>query len=284
MAAGVLLLTPVATFELIAMVAKSAHIPGSRFTRLPNPCADTPPHQLNTAACLNEFAARIKACPDLGDHMLTEEIKSFIQRGRFDGMILGQLDGMISLDTKTRRTLEQLVDNYIMAHTKLENEKAGKNFTPADPESQATMKEEAEKARNDAFVYLLDSLHKAVDLVDQNLMHKETQDEIRDVISKHFDTMADKHSELEEKLGQDGSKEKNLVAFYFDEIRPTVVRVDTGSASTEPLTETEMKRSAIWLGLMFRMWSWLFLHTFNPLDRMIERTEFQNNRLPVYIG
>jgi hypothetical protein len=32
------------------------------------------------------------------------------------------------------------------------------------------------------------------------------------------------------------------------------------------------------------MWSWLFLHDFNPEDRMIERSEFKDNRLPVYIG
>jgi hypothetical protein len=274
------------TFELVAMVAKSVHIPGSRFRRLPNPCRDAPPHQLNTAACLGAFATMLKECPDLGTHVLTTELKS--------SFVLGRLDGMLSLDTKNGRTLEQLVNNYIAAHTNLEDEKAEKRYILADDDERAANKEKAEKMYNDALLHLLDALHFAVELVDQNLMHDETKEEMRDVITSHFAALADQQSELEDKLAESGSKEKILVAFYFNHIRPTVVSQPTSSAastasrgtnsSSEPSSDIVMRRSAIWLGLMFRTWSWLFLHTFNPLDRMIERTEFQNSRLPVYIG
>ncbi len=71
------------------------------------------------------------------------------------------------------------------------------------------------------------------------------------------------------------------MSFYFDTVRPQVVKQskssgspsDSSAASTvqssgdENLTPDEMQRSAVWLALVFRMFAWLFLHTFNPLDR-----------------
>ena len=98
-------------------------------------------------------------------------------------------------------------------------------------------------------------------------------------------------------------REKFLVDFYFDKIHSVISQAPTESSNYELIrdsghsqfsttsdtatlagTRFSNERSAVWLALMFRMLSWFFLHDFNPEDRMIERTEFKNNRLPVYIG
>jgi hypothetical protein len=88
--------------------------------------------------------------------------------------------------------------------------------------------------------------------------------------------------------------EERLAAFHFDCVRPAVVRTAMRSASSmasttnlrsaDPLTAAEMKSSAVWLALTFKMWAWLVLHEFNPLDRVIERSKYQNSRLAVYIS
>ncbi|KAH8880956.1 hypothetical protein GQ53DRAFT_812937 [Thozetella sp. PMI_491] len=277
------LITP--TFQLIAMVGKSVHIPGSRFRRLPNPCSDAPPAGLNTAACLSAFAVMVKTSPDLGSHVLTQEIKNSFEHGR--------LDGIVSLDPAEGRTLEQLINNYLSANGTLEDEKAERFFAPAG--ERDSRKKSAENRYNDALLHLLDALHTAVRAIDQRLKHQDVRDDVRKVVTLHFAEMFDRIDELKGKPGRGGSKERRLVAFHFDSVRPAVARggaassaastastVTSGSAG--PLSPAEMQRSAVWLALMFRMWSWLFLHQFNPIDRMIERSKFQNSRLPVYIG
>lgn len=78
------------TFELIAMVGKSVHLRGSRFRRLPNPCADAWTPGLDIAACLGEFAATIKDS-DFGNHDLATEIKGLFQFGRMDALMLSHV-------------------------------------------------------------------------------------------------------------------------------------------------------------------------------------------------
>lgn len=100
---------------------------------------------------------------------------------------------------------------------------------------------------------------------------------------------------------RENSKEKILMNFYFNKIFPAAVKASpqesgnqtSDSASSHSGIDIDgttlspaiiQDRSAIWLGLMFKLWSWLFLHDFNPEDKMIERSDFMNNRLPIYIG
>ena len=277
-------LTFLAMFQLIAMVAKSVHIPGSRFRRLPNPCGDTPPYNLNAAAYLSAFAGGLKDCPDLGDHVLTQEIKNSFEHGR--------LDGLMSLDPAGGRTLEQLVNHFLAANRSLEDERAERFFAPVG--ERDSRKKLAESRYNDALIHLMDALHAAVKCVDQRLMHRDLREEVPKVLASHFATLFEQQKALSKEPPLGPSTEENIVKFYFDSVRWPVVRDSRYSASstastmkdemTEPESPFEVRRNAIWLALMFKMWSWLFLHEFNPVDKMIERSEFQNSRLPVYIG
>jgi len=90
--------------------------------------------------------------------------------------------------------------------------------------------------------------------------------------------------------------ESEFMTFYFENVLPGVLGweppflsttgtvVDTATRPAGNITAAEIHMSTVWLSLVFRMLAWLFLHEFNPLDRMIERTEYMYNRLPVYIG
>lgn len=274
------------------MLAKSVHIPGSKFRRLPNPCADNWTPGLDIAACLSAFASNIKFCPNLGSHILTTEIQELFQHRRMDALVL-----------TNGQTLVQKIIAYSDAVTRLADEKADKIYYPED-ERQA-MKDQAAQNYNTRLLDLLDSLHWAVERVDERLKDLVDKPEFRDVLALHFAAIFDQQPALNAELAnatRDNLKERILVNFYFNNIYPAAIKglaeEDSGEQAADAVTlhsttssdEVTLsptitgEKGAIWLGLMFRMWSWLFLHDFNPEDRMIERTEFKNNRLPVYIG
>ena len=279
------------TFELIAMLAKSVHIPGSRFRRLPNPCADAWSPGLDMAACLGTFASSIKGRTSLGSHVLTTELHELFQHGRMDAMVL-----------TNGQTLAQKIKAYSDASTRLADEKSGKRYYPGD-EGQA-MKDQAAQDYNTRLLDLLDALHWAVERVDERLNDLVDKPEFSEVVALHLIAILDSQSTLNSELRKataENPKERILINFYLNHIYPAAVagsaeevsgtqRAGTGTSHSATDSDATLspavpeERSAIWLGLMFRMWSWLFLHDFNPEDTMIERSEFKNNRLPVYIG
>jgi hypothetical protein len=279
-------------FELIAMLAKSVHIPGSRFRRLPNPCADTWYPGLDIAACLAAFASNINDCSSLGDHKLTTELQELFQHGRMD-----------ALHFDNGQTLVQKITKYSEATTCLAHEKAGHYYYLQEDERQS-MEEKAIREYNTRLLDLLDSLHWAVERVDERLEDMVHTPVFGEVIALHLTAVLDQQAALNMELAmatRENSKENILMNFYFSKIFPAAVKASPqesgnqtpdsasshsgiGSDATTLSPAIVQDRSAIWLGLMFKLWSWLFLHDFNPEDKMIERSDFMNNRLPIYIG
>lgn len=284
------------TFELIAMLAKSVHIPGSKFRRLPNPCKDAWNPDIDIAACLAAFASNMKDCASLGGHVLTTEIQDLFQHRPADAFVL---------NVPQTQSLVQKIKAYSDAATTLANEKADKYLYPQEEERQV-MKDRAARDYNARLLVLLDSLHLAVEMVDERLKELVGKPQFGEVLALHLAAVLDQQNALNTELATatgDNPKEKILINFYVNNIYPAAVKEpsepasgtqtpDSGTsqsarggddATLSPSTTTE-ERSAIWFGLMFKLWSWLFLHNFNPEDTMIERSEFKNNRLPIYIG
>jgi hypothetical protein len=201
------------------------------------------------------------------------------------------------------QTLVQKIKAYSNATTRLLDEKADRHYYPE--EERQAMKDRAAQDYNIRLLDLLDALHWAVERVDERLKDLVGNPQFDEVVALHLAAVLDQQHALNLELANatgDSPKESILINFYLNSIYPTAVTglVEKGSdeqtvdsATTHSATSGDEatlsptiteERSAIWLGLMFRMWSWLFLHDFNPEDRMIERSEFKNNRLPVYIG
>ena len=284
------------TFELIAMTAKSVHIPGSKFRRLPNPCKDNWNPGLDAAACLAAFACKLKDCPSLGNHILTEELQELFQHRPVDALVL---------NNPQTQTLLQKIKAYSDAATRLADEKADKHYYAQEEDRQAN-KDRAAQQHNTRLLVLLDSLHLAVEMVDERLKDLVAKPQFGEVLALHLAAVLDQQNTLNLELANatgDNPKEKILINFYLNNIFPAAVKepveavsgtqtpdstmsqsAGSDEATLSPATTTTEERSAIWLGLMFKMWSWLFLHDFNPEDKMIERSEFKNNRLPIYIG
>jgi hypothetical protein len=262
------------TFELIAMLAKSVHIPGSRFRRLLNPCADAWTPVLDAAAYLSAFATNIHNRPTLGSHILTTEVRNWFEHGHLDNLLLGN-----------RQSLAQKINPYADASTGLADERDHKDYYYLDHKWMGPAARNYDARLRD----LLDSLHWAVERVDEMLHDMINTPGFHEVITLHFEAVLDCQRELNSEMAgatRDYPKEKILINFHFNNIHPVAAKVSAEQASGEavlalPISE---ERSAIWLGLMFRMWSWLFLHDFNPEDKMIERSEYMNKRLPVYIS
>jgi hypothetical protein len=280
------------------MLAKSVHLPGSRFRRLPNPCGDTWHLSLDAVACLAAFAERMKDCSNLGSHVLTKELQELFEHR--------QLDDLPNYGPP--QTLTQKIQKYCQAVTSLATLNSGNSHMHyTKEEDRQIAKDEAAQEYNDRFLILLDSLHVAVGAIDDRLNDLVATSQFSEVLASHLTAVLDQQKALNEELANasgDNQKEKTLIDFYVTRIFPAAVkqpavtasgtqspdsmRSQSGSdgdeATLSPATPELEERSAIWLGLMFKMWSWLCLHDFNPEDKMIERSEFIDNRLPIYIG
>jgi hypothetical protein len=151
---------------------------------------------------------------------------------------------------------------------------------------------EFENTNEQDFYQLLDMLHDTLNSLDQMLFNM-LQD-LPEVITSHFAIRFSKDitQHTNDARGEEGSKEIKMMDVYFNKILPNVVRPSPDNPFnykrigllTQPLSEAEAQRSAIWIMLMFRMWAWLILHDFNPLDRMIERTKYMNSRKHIFIA
>jgi hypothetical protein len=273
-------------FELIAMIARSFHLPGSRFRRLPNPCATSWTTGFDFASCLTHFATAFKNNTSLGSHVLVKEIHSIFFRNGLPNsvMVIGD------------ETLTQKLSSYSKSKKEFEDFEHGIVFWPGD--DWEAKKGELEAQFGKDFLDLLDSLHGAIECVDELLLNKIEVNTgravkeilaVKEVLALHFAALFDRQEELNGQLAEfslEDPEEKILINFYFDKIHPAVVvRVQEyqgGRVSTPGGAVDE--KSAIWVALVFRMLVWLVLHDFDPEDTMIERSEFMNSRLPVYIG
>jgi len=239
------------------MVADSVHIKGSLFRRLPNPCADAPPRGLNFALCLKAFGEQLKT--QTSDEPLTGQLKSAFE------------------DIKDGQTLKEMISAFMDATERLREENSETVYAPDI--NRDSLKETAQNQHRDALLRLMDALHATSKSVDRRLKLDHSK-ELSKVIILHFRSLFKRSEEFERSVNEANSREEWMIEFYFVHLRP----VDKNVADWEPTGMTEKQRNAIWLALMFKMFSWLFLHDFNPVDRMKERTEFQNSRLPIYIG
>lgn len=275
------------------MVAKSVHLPGSRFRRLPNPCAAAWTPQLNIASCLRNFSDLLENNTTLGDDELTKELQGLFKKGRMYTFILkgSTMDQKISAYDRDTSAYTKAKTNTSWAHA---------------PNNDGQKHEEYTRERyTNTYLDMLDSLHDALEVID-NKLQEDLLEDVREVLTSHFTATLNQQSELEKELANatlDNPKEKILMNFYFEKIHPQVAREmteelnDRTAVSLPPTTvsgsdasticSTSLvadRRSAVWLALMFRLWSWLFLHDFNSADRMIERSDFKDNRLPVYLS
>jgi hypothetical protein len=238
--------------------------------------------------CLLTFSRLLKNSHDLGDHQLVQELRELFTNPRLD---------KIDLDKR--------IQTYLRTEKELND---ARNWGYNSAAEQEAFQQQAEERYDTAHRELLDSLHDHIFSINNKL-----EDMLRDVeavLTCHFTATSqpEARQQLQENLScatLDHTKEEILINFYFDRVlpevtqglpvssagtpqrssllRPPSISVTDSDASTlaNPISDT---RSAIWLALMFKMCSWLFLHDFNPEDRMIERSESMNNRLPVYIG
>jgi hypothetical protein len=266
------------------------HLPRSRFRRLPNPCAATWNPNLNVIEFLLAFSRNIKNSHYLGDHQLVKELQGLFTNARFDS---------VGLDNR--------MDEYIRAHTDSVNIQR-REWDYAPGREREAYQQQVSERYNTAHRELLDSLDDHIQSINSKL--KDMLDDVREVLTCHFisTSRSETRQELETQLAGESlvnTKEKILIDCYFNNVLPEVAQGLPDSSAGTPqrssslrppsitVTESDAStlantgsdtRSAVWLVLMFKMCSWLFLHDFHPEDRMIERSEFRDNRLPVYIG
>jgi len=81
--------------------------------------------------------------------------------------------------------------------------------------------------------------------------------------------------------------EGSLITFYFQNIRPRVVKPapeSNGDLSDLPTEEEIEQRDTLWICLIFRMLCWFLLHDFHEKDVNIVTSGLKRSRMPVYIG
>lgn len=186
-------------------------------------------------------------------------------------------------------TLDQKIGTYIRDNKEYIERK---KWTFDSEDDREAHEKQISKKYNTTYLDMLDSLHDALQIIDNKLVEDLLKD-AREVLASHFTAILSQQSDLENEPANatlDNPKERILLNFYFDKIHPKVMRTEDPNGNTEAssmqqlstvaasdastLNSTSLgadRRSAVWLALMFRLWSWLFLH------------DFKDNRLPVYI-
>ncbi|KAM3073188.1 hypothetical protein ACMFMG_008900 [Clarireedia jacksonii] len=110
------------------------------------------------------------------------------------------------------------------------------------------------------------------------------QQDLLTVVVAHLDAVTKVLDNANSRLNSivSGNKEKPLMEFYFQTIRPAVTQRDL---KEERVSESEeVKRTTIWVSLMFRMLCWLMLHDWARDDRCVVPTDLKGSRMPVFIG
>lgn len=137
------------------MVAKSVHLSGSRFRRIPTPCAANWTPGLDFVSCLSYFATAIENSTTLGSHVLAEEIRSVFQDRHLDALVLSK-----------GQTLTEKLTSYSSAKATLTAKQTGRTYWPLDERLQI---QEAKDRFDNEFLDLLDSLHWVIERIDERL-------------------------------------------------------------------------------------------------------------------
>jgi hypothetical protein len=124
------------------------------------------------------------------------------------------------------------------------------------------------------------------------------QQNLLTVVVAHLDAVTKELDNANSRLNSivSGNKEKPLMEFYFQYIRPAVTQRDSvrvefskgvepkETTSVEFSRDVQLKRTTIWVSLMFRMLCWLLLHDWARDDRCIVPSDLKGSRMPVFIG
>jgi len=131
-----------------------------------------------------------------------------------------------------------------------------------------------------------ESIHDAIEEVTTYLL-KLKQREVLSVLVSHIshvvDVLDDPNSPLNTIALTNVNKEKTLFTYYFDKIRPIVVK-SSDNIFTSNSTIEEERRSTIWISLIFRMLCWLLIHDFDKVDVRVVPSDLKGSRMPVFIG
>lgn len=133
-------------------------------------------------------------------------------------------------------------------------------------------------------IHAREAVHDAIDHTTEYLLNL-TQADLLSVLVSHItlvvEELADPNSPLNTIIL--ANKEEALLRAYFYTILPRVQRWRSAMGDDQS-GRPMLKRSLIWISLIFRMICWFLLHDFNKEDVMIVPPDLKDSRMPVYIG
>lgn len=142
-----------------------------------------------------------------------------------------------------------------------------------------------------------EAAHAGLDQIKAELLHTIDKRLISTITAAHLSAVLSASDMLFDAVNDlAASKEENLMKYYFNEIKPTVingyqiVNVAQNAGGMSPVVTGAMseaqkeERGAVWMALVFRMWCWFLLHDFDGADRCIVPNQFKGSRMPVFIG
>ncbi|KAM3071308.1 hypothetical protein ACMFMF_007779 [Clarireedia jacksonii] len=241
------------SFELIGMLGKVFRQRGSSFRMIPNPTQDFWLKKVNSRASWKIIRLMEVFQYELGQLVKSEEFKQLVTSQGFD--INDPRPGPIAL--------------IIQQWVKIES----------------IMKQTGCKDEWDLSIEAREAIHDVLDEKTKFFISGDMgQQDLLTVVVAHLDAVTKVLDNANSRLNSivSGNKEKPLMEFYFQTIRPAVTQRDL---KEERVSESEeVKRTTIWVSLMFRMLCWLMLHDWARDDRCVVPTDLKGSRMPVFIG
>lgn len=123
-----------------------------------------------------------------------------------------------------------------------------------------------------------EEIHNALDMITTHLTNHQFTTQI---VASHLSTILADSDDLQSAVlsTADANPKGRLMRYYFAQILPRVM--GDGLNLNE---ETKMKRSVVWIALMFRMVCWFLLHDFDRMDVNMMPSDMKGSRMPVFIG
>ena len=133
-----------------------------------------------------------------------------------------------------------------------------------------------------------EAIHDSIEDVTSYLLNSK-QTDVLSVLVSHISSVVDvldnPNSPLNTIALTNANKEETLFTYYFDNIRPAVVRSSDSMRNVLDNNSVEREqRSTIWVSLMFRMLCWLLIHDFDKADVRVVPSDLKGSRMPVFIG
>lgn len=130
-----------------------------------------------------------------------------------------------------------------------------------------------------------EAIHDAIEDITSYLLSSK-QTDVLSVLVSHISNVVNvldnPNSPLNTIALTNANKEETLFTYYFDKIRPAVVKIPDTNENVLP-NNTE-QRSTIWVSLIFRMLCWLLIHDFDKADVRVVPSDLKGSRMPVFIG